>query len=60
MATSFGVRSRSLPTHSGSGTPVFAAKAKVRVPEGVALDDLQTQLEALASDLMVEIEFSQD
>ena len=42
-----------------SGTPVFAANASLKVPEGVALEDLQENLEALASDLMVEVNFQQ-
>ena len=40
-----------------SGTPVFEAKARLFVPEGVALGELQTHLEDLAADLLVEIEF---
>ena len=42
-----------------SGTPVFEAKANLRVPEGVSLDSLQANLEAVASDLMVEVQFKQ-
>ena len=38
-----------------SGTPVFEARARLRVPDGVSLDDLQANLEALAADLMVEV-----
>ena len=40
-----------------SGTPVFEAKARLFVPAGVALDALQDRLEALAADLLVELEF---
>jgi glycine cleavage system regulatory protein len=42
-----------------SGTPVFEARASLRIPDGVALDTLQENLEAVASDLMVEVEFKQ-
>lgn len=43
-----------------SGTPVFEAKARLFVPTGVSLDELREELEALAGDLMVEIEFRRD
>ncbi len=41
-----------------SGTPVFEAKARLRVPESVPLPELRASLEALAADLLVEIQFS--
>ena len=43
-----------------SGTPVFGAKAKVRIPQGTSVDELRTQLESLAADLLVEIELTRD
>jgi len=43
-----------------SGTPVFQARARLLVPEGTSLGQLQANLEALAADLMVEIDFQQD
>ncbi|MEX0324463.1 MAG: glycine cleavage system protein R [Puniceicoccaceae bacterium] len=43
-----------------SGTPVFEAKASLRIPEGVSLDVLQANLENLASDLLVEVGFKRD
>lgn len=39
-----------------SGTPVFEARARLRVPAGVPLDSLKGELEALAADLLVEVE----
>jgi glycine cleavage system regulatory protein len=39
-----------------AGGRLFRAAAELRVPRGVALDDLHRELEALASDLMVEIQ----
>ncbi|MGC9450980.1 MAG: glycine cleavage system protein R [Oceanipulchritudo sp.] len=42
-----------------SGTPVFEARAKLYVPESVAIADLQERLESLAADLLVEIDFSE-
>lgn len=42
-----------------SGTPIFAAKAVLKVPEAVSLDDLQANLEALAGDLLVDVDFRQ-
>ena len=44
---------------SWSGTPIFAAKAILKVPEDVSLDVLQANLEALAGDLLVDVEFRQ-
>jgi glycine cleavage system regulatory protein len=38
-----------------SGTPIFEAKARLRLPESVSPESLQDDLEELASDLMVEI-----
>ena len=42
-----------------SGTPVFEARANLHIPDGVSLDDLQANLEALATDLMVDVDFPQ-
>jgi len=39
-----------------SGTPVFEARARLKIPDGVPVHDLQENLEALATDLMVEVE----
>ncbi|MFT5720451.1 MAG: glycine cleavage system regulatory protein [Motiliproteus sp.] len=48
-----------LATEIVSGTmsaePLFKAEATLRVPEGTDLDDLQESLEAIASDLMVDL-----
>jgi glycine cleavage system regulatory protein len=41
-----------------SGTPVFEAHARLFVPEGVSTDTLQADLEAIANDLLVEVEVS--
>lgn len=38
-----------------SGAPLFKTKAVLKVPTGLALEDLQKELEGLADDLMVEI-----
>lgn len=38
-----------------SGTPIFEAQARLRLPEAVSPESLQADLEDLASDLMVEI-----
>jgi glycine cleavage system regulatory protein len=38
-----------------SGGSLFVAKVLVRAPGGVALDDLRTRLEALGSELMVDL-----
>lgn len=38
-----------------SGTPIFEAKARLRLPKTVSPESLQGDLEDLASDLMVEI-----
>ncbi|NDV60937.1 glycine cleavage system protein R [Puniceicoccales bacterium CK1056] len=38
-----------------SGTPIFEAKARLRLPKSVSPESLQDDLEELASDLMVEI-----
>ncbi|MFT6916259.1 MAG: glycine cleavage system regulatory protein [Motiliproteus sp.] len=40
---------------SMSAEPLFKAEATLRVPEGTDLDDLQESLEAIASDLMVDL-----
>ncbi len=38
-----------------SGAPLFKTRALLKVPTGLALEDLQGELEGLADDLMVEI-----
>ena len=43
-----------------SGTPVFEAKARVRVPEGVSGERLRENLESLATDLLVEVDFKEN
>ncbi len=43
---------------SMSGEPMFDAKAKIVVPEGVEEERLRTTLELLAKDLMVDIELA--
>lgn len=42
-----------------SGTPVFEARARLFAPDSVSLDSLQGNLEAIANDLLVEVEFSE-
>lgn len=42
-----------------SGTPVFEAHANLHIPDGVSTDNLRDNLESLAADLMVEIDFNQ-
>ena len=42
-----------------SGTPLFEAKAILRLPEGLSLDDLHQDLEALSADLLVDLEFKE-
>ena len=41
-----------------SGTPVFEARARLKIPAGVSVDELQENLEALATDLMVEVDLT--
>ncbi|ADC72719.1 amino acid-binding ACT domain protein [Thioalkalivibrio sp. K90mix] len=41
---------------SMTGEPMFRAKARLGVPEGLGLDTLQDDLEALANELMVDLE----
>jgi len=43
-----------------SGTPVFEADIRLVVPRSISLDQLQEDLEALSSDLLVEIGLSTD
>ena len=38
-----------------SGEPLFTARARLRVPPGLALADLRGSLEALAGELMVDL-----
>jgi glycine cleavage system regulatory protein len=42
-----------------SGTPVFEATARLRLPQSVSLDSLQDDLEAIASDLLVELQLGE-
>ena len=41
---------------SMTGEPMFRARARIGVPEGVDLDTLQDDLEALANELMVDLD----
>ena len=41
-----------------SGTPIFEARARVRIPSETDVDALRAQLEGLAADLLVEIVLS--
>jgi glycine cleavage system regulatory protein len=41
-----------------SGEPMFEAKAEIVVPEGVEEANMRTTLEALAKDLMVDVELA--
>jgi glycine cleavage system regulatory protein len=41
-----------------SGTPVFEARARLFVPDGISVDALLASLEAIAADLLVEVEIS--
>jgi glycine cleavage system regulatory protein len=43
-----------------SGEPLFSARAVLKVPTTVALADLRTALEALASELMVDLVTAED
>ena len=43
-----------------SGTPVFEAKARLKVPHGTSAAGIQSDLEALAADLMVEVKFQEE
>ena len=38
-----------------SGEKLFQARARLRAPKNVSLDDLESDLEELAHDLMVEV-----
>jgi glycine cleavage system regulatory protein len=42
-----------------SGQPMFEAKAEIVVPEGVEDANLRTTLEALAKDLMVDVDLAE-
>ena len=44
---------------SMSGEPMFGAKAEIVVPQGVEEANLRTTLEALAKDLMVDVELAE-
>ncbi len=43
-----------------SGEPLFRAEASLRVPYGVPVDKLRTDLEKISGDLMVDIELAED
>lgn len=43
-----------------SGTPVFTASARIRLPQPVTLDSLQARLEAIATDLLVEVSLQEE
>ena len=47
----------SIESGSMAGGMIFRARAKLQVPESVEIGDLETEIEALANDLMVEINF---
>ena len=39
-----------------SSEPLFETKASIAIPSGLSLDDVQSALEALSDDLMVDFE----
>jgi glycine cleavage system regulatory protein len=41
-----------------SGETLFNARAKLRVPEGSAIEEIRAAIEAIAGDLMVDITLS--
>lgn len=53
-----------LETHSFpspmSGVPIFEAEAEVHLPADVASDTLRAELEAVAKDLMVDMQFAEE
>ncbi|MEJ8572797.1 glycine cleavage system protein R [Microbaculum marinum] len=44
---------------SMSGEKLFSAEARIILPEGLSADDLRGELEAIAQDIMVEVEFKE-
>lgn len=52
--------STSLEAEPWSGTLIFKAQARLGVPETVTLDQLQADLENLASDLLVDVQLAGD
>ena len=42
-----------------SGEPTFRARARVRLPDTTSLDDIRAALEAMADNLMVDLEFDE-
>jgi glycine cleavage system regulatory protein len=42
-----------------SGEPTFRAKARVRLPDGTSVDDIRAALEAMADNLMVDLELDE-
>lgn len=47
-------------TASMAGEPMFSAKAKIRLPEGLSFDELREATEAIADDIMVDINLQMD
>ena len=45
----------SLESEPFTGAEMFRAKARLSVPDGLALDDLRKALERLASEIMVDL-----
>lgn len=44
-------------TASMSGEPMFHAKAEIRIPDDISVDHLINSMEAIANDIMVDIDF---
>lgn len=42
-----------------SGEPTFRARARVRLPDGTSVDDVRADLEAMADNLMVDLELEE-
>jgi glycine cleavage system regulatory protein len=42
-----------------SGEPTFRARARVRLPDTTSVDDIRAALEAMADNLMVDLEFDE-
>jgi len=43
-----------------SGVPLFEAEAEVHLPDGLGIDELRTELEAVARDLMVDVQLIEE
>ena len=43
-----------------SGTPVFQASARIRLPQPISLDSLQARLEEITGDLLVEVSLQEE